>query len=184
MLKPEHISKRNLAILAAVAFAVSACAPAAQIRSNKSAAYAKEPRRLFVVTDIGAEWGNSYYNGFKSRFTSLLSDCGAASEVSRVTDLELDDNAHQRRARKFNADAILNIRRTAGTKNGYGMFIDVTYDARMTDVESRKAVWRSNVKFMRGLDGLPDRGQELAADIVKKLKEDGILRSCTGEKAA
>lgn len=168
--------------LAAAAVALCACAPAARIRSNKSAAYAKEPQRLFVVTDIGAEWGNGYYNGFKSRFTSLVSECGAASDVSRITDLDLDDGAHLRRARNFKADTILNIRRSSGTKNRYGMFIDATYDARMTDLESRKVVWRSNVKFVRGLDALSDRGQALAADIVKKLGEDGILRSCPAAK--
>ena len=44
-------------LLLAVAFLAAACAAPSRIVSNKSADYTQEPKRLFVVTDIGTEWG-------------------------------------------------------------------------------------------------------------------------------
>jgi len=169
---------RNTVTLLAAAFVVCACAAPAQIASNKARDYDKQPQRLFVMTDIGSEWGNQYYNAFKAKTIALLSECGAAVEMSRINGLELDEGVHLRRARAFKSDAVLNIRMKSGTKNQSGMYIAVDYDARMTDVEAKKVVWRSSTHFTRGLTGFAERGEQLAIDVTNKMKQDGIFRSC------
>jgi hypothetical protein len=146
--------------------------------SNKAAGYTKEPQRVFVITDIGTEWGNDYYNAFKGKFTALVSQCGATAQVSRISNLELDENVHLRRAKAFNADTLLTIRRNGGTKNQYGTIINVDYDSRLRDLQSNKIVWRSSAHFIRGLTPIHDRGEQLAIDITNRMKQDGIFASC------
>ena len=110
------------------------------------------------------------------RFTA--SRAGATAQLSMISSLELDDNVHLRRAKAFNADTVLSIRRNGGTKSQYGNIINVIYDSRLWDTGTNKVVWRSSAQFVRGLTPLPDRGQQLAIDITNKMKEDGIFRSC------
>jgi hypothetical protein len=86
---------------------------------------------------------------------------------------------HLRRAKAFNADALLTIRRNGGTKNQYGTIINVDYDSRLRDLQSNKIVWRSSAHFIRGLTPIHDRGEQLAVDITNRMKQDGIFASCS-----
>jgi hypothetical protein len=173
---------RNAAVLVVAALVLAACAAPARIESRKAAEYAKEPKRVFVMTDIGTEWGNDYYKAFQRKFTAALQQCGATVQMGHISGLELDESVHLKRARAFNADTVLAIRRNGGTKNQYGAITDVIYDSRLLDVQTNKMVWRSSAKFIRGLTPISDRGEELALDIAQKLHQDGILRSCPPPK--
>ena len=169
--------QRNSAVLVA-AILISACAAPAHMTSNKAATYTKQPKRVFVMTNIGDEWGQAYYEAFQAKMVALLKECGTEARLDRISRLELDESVHSKRARASNADALLSIRRTGGTKNQYGTIIDVNYDSRLYDADTGKVVWRSSAKFIRGLTPIADRGEELAVDITNQLKEDGIFGSC------
>lgn len=170
--------QRNAAVLVA-AILVSACAAPAHMTSNKATSYTKQPKRVYVMTNVGDEWGNDYYNAFKGKIAEILRQCGVESELSRISSVELDEKVHTKRARAFKADAVLSIRRSGGTKNQYGTIIDVNYDSRLYDVDTGKVVWRSTAaRFIRGLTPVADRGEELAVDITNTMKADGIFPSC------
>jgi hypothetical protein len=166
-------------LLLAVALLACACAAPSRIVSNKAADYQKEPKRLFVVTDIGTDWGNDFFNAFRTRLATIVRECGATMEVSRITSLELDENIHLRRATAFKADSILSVRRNGGTKDQYGGLIEVIYDSRLVDMQTTKVAWRSNTRFARApLFPLAERGQTLAVELTNKMKIDGIFHSC------
>jgi hypothetical protein len=169
---------KHASILAAALLA-AACAAPSRIVSNKSAEYTQEPMRVFVVTDIGTEWGADFFNAFKSRLVPIVAECGGTVEVSRISAVELDETVHVRRAVAFKADSILSIRRNGGTKDQYGGILDVTYDSRLVDMKSNKVVWRSSTRFVRaGLVPIAERGQTLAVELTNKMKTDGLWHSC------
>ena len=175
---------RRVAIVA-LSLVLWACAPATRVQSNKAQDYANEPKRVFVLTDVGSDFGDEYAQAFQERLTGIAKDCGAVLEVSRVSSLELDNSARTTRMNEFKPDVVLSIFRAGGTRNQYGLF-HVIYDARLQDVESKKLVWRANFSFHRGGGLIPiaDRGRALAVDITNRMKQDGIVRSCPVIKPA
>ena len=166
-------------LLLAVAFLCAACAAPSRIVSNKAADYTQEPKRLFVVTDIGTDWGMDFFNAFKARLGPIVAECGGVLEISRISSLELDENVHVRKAVAFKADSLLSIRRNGGTKDQYGGTIDVIYDSRLHDIKSNKVVWRSSTRFARApLFPIAERGQTLAIELTNKMKTDGLWHNC------
>jgi len=164
---------------------VSACAAPTQISSNKAQDYTAQPTRLFVVTDVGSDFGNDFANSFQAKLINIASDCGSAAEVSRISALELDDSTRRREIDGFKPDVFLSIRRNGGTKMSSGQLVDVIYDVRLVDIQSKRIVWRAAVTFYRGGTIIPstDRGAALAVDITNKMKEDHIFRTCEVIKA-
>lgn len=158
---------------------LGACVTPSKIASNKADSYSKEPRRLFIITDIGSEFGNDFFGSFERRITSIAQDCGAVLQISRLSNLELDQNVHANRLKTFGADTLLTIRRNGGTRNEYGLY-HVVYDARLVDVQSNKLVWRADTNFYRGsmLTPIAERGEALAVDLTNRLKEDQVFRGC------
>ncbi len=169
----------RIALLALISVLVSACAAPTKITSNKAQGYTTEPKRLFILTDIGSDFGKAFADSFQGKLTAIAQDCGAVIEVSKISSLELDANVHTNKMKSFNADASLLIRRNGGTMNG-SLLIHVIYDLRLVDVQSNKTVWRANTNFYRGGTAIPitERGEALAVDITNKMKEDQIFRSC------
>ena len=67
------------------------------------------------------------------------------------------------------------------TKLPNGALVDVIYDVRLIDVQSKRIVWRAAVTFYRGgtaIVSAADRGAALAVDITNKMKEDKVFRGC------
>ena len=71
------------------------------------------------------------------------------------------------------------------SKMSSGQLVDVIYDVRLVDIQSKRIVWRAAVTFYRGGTIIPstDRGAALAVDITNKMKEDHIFRTCEVIKA-
>ena len=178
----------RIALLALVCTFLAGCAPATKIASNKAAGYSFEPKRMFIFTDIGSEFGNDFATAFQTKFTSIAQDCGVAVGLSRMSKLELDENIHINRMKSFNADTLLSIRRSGGTRRDLtdsGIF-HVIYDIRLMDVQSSKVVYRATSDFYRGGTVIPitERGEALAVDITNKMKEDQVLRGCAPIKTS
>ena len=171
----------RIALLTFISVLVSACFVApTRIASNKSENYTSEPKRIFVLTDVGTEFGKDFSDSFQRKLTAIAKDCGAALELTRISSLELDENIHLNKMKAFNADTLLRVKRNGGTADQYGTLLHVIYDVRLVDAPSNKTVWRANIDFHRGGIGIPitERGEVLAVDITNKMKEDKIFHSC------
>lgn len=173
-----------LAIHLLLSIALFGCAaPTTKIAYSKAETYATEPKRVFVISEVGSEFGKDFGASFEKRFADIAKDCGAATEVSRRVSLELDSNIHTNKMKAFRPDTLLTIYRNGGTKDPYGGLILVIYDVQLKDVQSNKTVWRAEVNFSRGAgpltgQNIAERGQTLAVDVTNKMKESGIFRSC------
>ncbi len=160
---------------------LTACVAPTQIASNKAQDYTAQPKRLFVVTDVGSEFGDEFANSFQTKLIAIASDCGTSAELSRISALELDDRARAREIDTFKPDSFLSVRRNGGTKLTNGAIVDVIYDVRLVDVETKRIVWRAAVTFYRGgtaIVSTAERGAALAVDITNRMKEDKIFRGC------
>jgi ABC-type branched-subunit amino acid transport system substrate-binding protein len=166
----------NLAFAAITLVLLAACATVPNITSNRAADYTGAPKRIFVITDIGTEYGKQYADAFQTRFIAAAKECGAEVQMLRTTPLDVDDNAQAQKIRAFAPDAILRFRRNGGTNSG-GALVHVIYDARLIDLPTTKSVWRAVVNFHMGSIGfgLVDRSADMAADIVEKMKADRLL---------
>jgi hypothetical protein len=159
----------------------SACVTPTQISSNKAQDYTAEPKRVFVVTDVGTDFGEDFANAFQAKLLAIAADCGSAAQLSRISALELDDRARVREVDTFKPDTFLSIRRNGGTKLPNGALVDVIYDVRLIDIQSKRIVWRAAVTFYRGgtaVVSAADRGAALAIDITNRMKEDHVFRTC------
>jgi hypothetical protein len=172
-------------LLALVALLLVACAPATKMVSNKAGNWQSQPKRLFVVTDVGSDFGDEYYKSFEEKTTSILRDCGVTAGFSRITELELDRDIHVNRVKAFGADTVLTVRRNGGTRSQNALF-HVIYDVVLMDAPSGKIGWRARTDFYRGGTAVftpAERGASLAIDITNKMKDDGLLGTCAPIKA-
>ncbi|MBV8635715.1 MAG: hypothetical protein JO002_14570 [Burkholderiaceae bacterium] len=190
---------RRVPILAGLLLAilVSGCAPRARpsqvrpamdysygpakpaaIESNMAPDYTGTPARMFVVTDIGIDFGEDYGNSFQENFVALAKDCAIDSEVSRIPTFDQARAARQQRMRKFAPDTILTIYRNGGVTQQTAI-LSVIYDVKVIDVKSGKLVWRAQVNYEKGdFRKLKERGREIALELLTKMKDDQLLRNC------
>lgn len=170
----------RFAVAACLAVLAGACAAPSRVESNKSQNYTAEPKRLFVFTEFGTEWGAAFRNGFHSRFTAIMADCKVAAQVVHMGPLDIDQKARVEQMKRFKPDTVLSIRRSGGTKDQYGTLIQATFDARLTDVKTEAIVWRSNSTVYRGglIITAEDKGRAFAVDLTNKLKQDQVFRTC------
>src|ERR1700722_17366884 len=86
---------------------LTACVAPTQISSNRAQDYSSQPRRLFVITDVGTDFGNDFGNSFQTKLLAITADCGSVAELSRISSLELDDRARAAEVDKFKPDSFL-----------------------------------------------------------------------------
>jgi len=173
-------------MVAACSALIAGCAAPTKISTNKAQNYTTEPKRIFVLTDIGSDFGTEYANGFQRKAISIVKDCGAEMQVQFLSALELDESTYDQKRKAYKADTVLSIKRAGGTKSEYGVLIQVIYDIKLYDTLSNKVVWRANTTFSRGGGLIPvvERGETLAIDLTNKMKEDKVFQSCPLIKAA
>jgi hypothetical protein len=165
---------------------IAGCAAPTKIASNKAADYNVEPKRIFVIADLGNQYSEDFYIAFVQKLKNIAEECSASLEASKASSLDLDPRIHLKKASENNADAVISIRPNGGTKDQYGNILRTVYDARMLDVKTNKFVWRADIDFARGgtLIPRPKRAEALAIEITNKMKEDHILNSCPLIKAS
>ncbi len=165
---------------ALAAAALSACAPATKVVTNRAADYTGRPARLYVVHKAGLGFGAPFAGAFRQKFADLAKPCGVETAFGEVTGMELDSGAVVKDMKAFHPDAILSIALDGGTVNQYGSVLVQKYDARLNDVKTKKIVWRGKLDFNRGATLIPleERAMVLAADLTNALKQDTILQGC------
>jgi len=167
--------------IGAITIAIAGCVstnPAPEVSSNKVPGSIVEPKRVFVLTDVAVDMGAKFHDSFERKLRDVVDSCGATMEVDKMTNLELDDQAYQRKMREFGADTFLRVRRNGGTRSSTGDIIQARFDARMFDTRTKQTIWRGSVDFPRRERGLHNEGEVLAAAIASKLKEDRVFQSC------
>jgi hypothetical protein len=152
--------------------------PRTYMSSNRAATYTKEPKRVFLITDAGSEFGEKFYSAFKDNLGAAITECGATFAASRITELELDNNTHLNKMKEFGADTLLSVRRNGGTKMSTGAFMDMKYDIKLIDAQSDKVVWRANANFFPGNTTKENDGKSMATQIIEKMKADKIFTTC------
>lgn len=174
------------ASLAAICTSLLACATRTSITTNKAPDYTREPKRIFVIANIGDELGIGYRNGFERKTIELFQRCGAELQFAYLSPLELDESIYEKKRIAYQPDSVLSIRRNGGTtdSNGTVLFLGI-YDIKLFDVETNKVVWRGATRTSRGgsMSNEPV-GEGLAVALRDKLKEDQIFRSCPTDVAS
>jgi hypothetical protein len=162
------------------------------VESNKAASYPGDPKRIFVITDIGTEWGKKYADAFQQKMTEVARTCGANTHFFYLTSLELEPPKPEAQILAFHADAVLSIRRDGGVKDKFGNVKVQNYDIRLLDVKTDKLVWRARVNFSgKAIEMITaliyskaDDGEALASDLTDKMKADLVFRTCSNNLAA
>jgi hypothetical protein len=159
------------------------CAPTTRMATNKAQTYAGDPKRIYAVFSVRAQFGKDFSEGFEQKAIAIAKECGAMLEAANLNGLELNDGGVRSRMRAFGPDAVLTMRSTGGTKDQFGTVLDATYDVRLMDVASNKTVWRASTKVTSGGLLMParDRGASFAGDLMNRLKRDGIFHSCESQ---
>jgi hypothetical protein len=182
-----------LAMFALACF-LAGCGPSAKITVNKAADISLEPKRLFVLSYVGNDYGEKFYDSFQERLAKDIRDCGAEFAITTVTPVELDSNVHLARLNEFHPDAVLSLRHpkgTIGTRQGpgpRGAILNLIYEADLIEMPAKKTVWKANIDFKTGdierayWSSKGYLGEGLADQIVGQLAKDAILRSCPAPK--
>ncbi len=170
----------RLLLIGAISALLAACAAPTQIATNKATSYTKEPRRIFVLTNVGSEFGSAFNASFQQRLKAIAMDCGAEMQIAVRSALELDEGIYTKMINAYRPDSVLTVHWTGGGTKQNGILILAIYDVRLIDKSAGAVVWRANTTFSRGspLISLADRGEAFAIDLTNKMKADQILRSC------
>lgn len=176
------------------------CQASTQIKSAKDPAFHDRIAKLFVISEVGAEYDSrtaddgptrtsttgtpraTIAGQFKSALIREAEACGIQLDVSSVTKLDLDPNAHLERMASFGARYVLTLAETGGTKSPEGVVIEATYDARLSDRETKdRLVWRADIHLRQGSAlSSESAGTIVARDLLMKLDADQIIAACPG----
>jgi hypothetical protein len=182
---------------------VAGCAARTTIATNKDESYTREPARLMVIESMGAPLGE-YTKSFQDTLSKHIKDCHVftnyvitPAEMSSPT-LSLDDKAVKDWLAKrdafiarFRPDTVLAIAETQYTRrtlsrNGVPISTsvpEIVYELALTDVPSKKNVWKAQVTLHTGIGAGNDPGAKLADDIVARLDQEGIFHGCPATAA-
>jgi hypothetical protein len=153
------------------AVGLSACVESkATISSNKAPDYHPEVRRLLLLTNLGLKPinrpGGDEEGNFEAAVMESLSRCGIVVQFQRHDALALQNN-EQHAIQTFVPDTVLTLTPKA---TGTGRMI---YAGSIVDMSTKKLVWRSEIE----IDFHWFAGKALAASIIDRLKQDGVLAS-------
>ena len=153
-----------------------ACAPTAVMETNKAAEYTKQPKRLFVFEMTNPQFAENSAS-FQFTMIKLLGNCGVTmgyASQSSQPNLALADasgplNQAKTQIAQFHPDAILTVTWTRiTTRSNSGALVSVDYLFELTDVASRKPVWKATVKGF-------SVGANLATRVIGRMSDEGIL---------
>jgi hypothetical protein len=179
-------------VMAVMAGALAACTT--HVQSGMTAPYDGQPQRLFVATFFLPHSSFSPAD-FERQLTAALSACAIMSEVAHIptrplTSIELDTdqdvaarNTALDRLMAFEADAQLLVQQIgAGIDTPITMVFRGTYHVSLQDIASDTIVWQADISTAVANAEAVSR---LVREIVGRLSQDGILRSCpVARKAA
>jgi hypothetical protein len=171
---------------------LAACQPRATITTNREASYQKDVKRLMVIETIGDALGRQI-DSFHAVLTQRLQACGATvTFIARPPHdpLALDNSAALAEQRKenemlhdFAPDAVLFMSQVSAMSSG-GSVRNITYAMQLADLPTRRIVWKANLDLFTNYDivAFGDAGAALANDLMTKLSQDAIIRSCPAAK--
>jgi hypothetical protein len=185
---PPHIRAGITALL--LSSLVGACGTA-HVDSTKAASYQGAPQRLFVLETLQS-YPVLQAGTIDQRLLAALRACGIAVEsylispsgtapVTEEARLEEAERLTGAQLRQFKPDSLLQLTEAGSTQLALSRgLIRVIYDLSLFDAASRKTVWRARLNLSAGGLGVGfDAAGSVAAGVVKRLSEDGILHDCS-----
>jgi hypothetical protein len=174
-------------ILVVSCLLVAGCNATTSIETNKAADYNGSPQRLFVE-EAFAPQASALRTPFQDRFDTVLRDCGVTPTfflhvIQPAASLQLNPpgdpqiTAMREAVARAGPDTLLSVAETAYATQGSSVR-RVDFQLALTDVATRRQVWKARVSL--GMGNSPDyvAGWDLANDVIKRLRDDGILRFC------
>lgn len=170
----------RLAMLAAVALTMVACAPRTVMTSVRAQDYVKHPQRIYVMAVADMGWGSEFTAAFRTKLQDIVRNCNATAAFEEITGLELDQRRPFDKAVAFRADSVLSIAQGGGVVDTSGRRLSIVYNTTLGDISQNRAVWRAKFTFSRGSIAIPlaERGAVFAVELTNGLKMDGILAGC------
>jgi hypothetical protein len=183
---------------------IAGCTAHTDIETNKDASYTREPQRLMVIEAMGSPLGG-YTKSFQDKIRENIHACNIFTNYV-ITPAEMSnpnlsmDEAPVKKwladrdafIARFRPDTILAIAETQYlqqtlSRNGVPISTtipQVTYELTVTDLVTKKNVWKAQVMLHTGTIGGVDPGALLANDITARLSQDGIFQHCEPITAA
>ena len=162
----KHVSTLRALFLISI-FVLSACTTSsAGFDAKRADEYTNKPTRLAIMMDFGSNM-DKLGNNLPGKMTAFLAACGVESSFDRISDL----NIGPLKASLTNPDAVLIVRWKSETKTGYGL-IEADYHFELTDVATKKVVWKANLQFHPGADNWAD---VFAQTVMKGMKGTALL---------
>lgn len=164
---------------------LAGCTKSATIISKKADFYTSQPKRIYLLTNVGSGFGTYFLKYFQTELTKTLNECGIMVKFSimptikRDTDIVKGQAKQKKEMKDFNSDSFFTIKYAGGTRNRVDLF-HAHYKLNLLDVKSDKTVWVADIDFYSPVysDSRSARGKILANDVANKMKEDGILKNC------
>lgn len=157
--------------------ALGGCAPVSEVQSNRAYDYRDEPKRLFVIANMGAGAPAGVYLGFERGMREFATRCVKQVGFSRIDALELDGSVHRRRMADFGADTNLVLRFMDGAKY-HNQIVELRYDAQLVELPSERSIWRANLSIRSGLNSNEVVGEKIATDLIERMRVDSIVKQC------
>ena len=182
--------RRHLPLASIPAFAVglaamlctASCASSArppQFDSWSQPADLNPINRMLVVARVKSKYlHDATYRGFQIGMTAVLLKCGIDIKLLHPDPMGLNERERLLEIeREFQPSTVLLIKATGGT---IGYLHRGTFQLKVFDLTSGKVVWYADAELDFGDSGDPamTAGAKLAASIIERLREDGVLSSC------
>ena len=162
---------------------LTGCGTAINITTNKDPNYTKEIKKVIFVSQL-----NTKYSDFNKCLATAIQEEFKNNNINckcLIDDGITLKNDYNKIIEDFKPDVLLTVIQVEETTNGsksYTFFstteVKVILNATVTDVLLKKPIWRGKIDFDCTDSGLPGVSQAiiLAKDIVKKMKEDKLLK--------
>jgi len=178
---------KSVAAAVGVCALLASCAKPAKIETVKDATFTAEITTLFVVEHT--DYLTVQRDNFHRQLVRSFAECGieVQSDYTEGTHMTYDGTGipastinlalDQQLLQSFHPSAVLTIAGTSLMTKGRGAK-DAKFDISLLDAVSHKNIWKAQVDFDFGDVPILANGSGWAADLVARIKNDGIIRSC------
>lgn len=164
---------------------LSACGPRpTEIKSNVAPDLAFHPKAILVVQTASGILGTGSEKGFEDAFKQSAAACSVSASffvkdplaLNPQTTTEDGTNLHN-----VHVDSVLTLRWLDLKRNGYGQLLSVDYGLTMTQMATKKPIWKAQITFARGnvFTTNADAGAALANSVFSAMVRDQVVQGCT-----
>lgn len=133
------------------------------------------PQRMVMIDSTGGR--TALYQPFYTAFEQSMQQCGVAVKMVKVDPLALDNDGIKNSIKEFGADTLLELHlvRTSRRQSG----CEALLSFKLGSIEQRATLWSAEIKESGVACARIKTLVELAAELSRKLHQDGLLTSCS-----